>query len=370
MTETLTRVTVPTVVLKDLVSRAAKGSSNEELIPMSCLMQVKAENGKLFVNTTDNVNYVSTFADVVVDNFEFVVQTKSFAQIISKLTSVDTTFAVEGNKIAITANGKYSVSAITDASGKSIVFPVVDVVPEGATYHLKSEEIKSILTLNKACKAEKNEIPAFMGNYYVDSERVLTSNYYKACSNPVKLSDKPNLISSVVMDLVSVVSDESGVDVYQNSEYIVFESTKGRVVGKKNNVSLSEYPADALVNLMSVSLASSVQINRTQFVQAVDRMCLFVDTYEQNRLFLSFTQNGLELSSEKTGSSETVNYISASESVTESKFSIDGMFLKTELAACDREDLIVRYSDSTGLQIQCGDVVIMLGILGEVEEEV
>ena len=72
MTATAVKVTVPTVTLRDLVSRAAKGSTNVDLIPMSGLMQVKAEGGKLYVTTTDNINYLTTYADVTCDNFEMV----------------------------------------------------------------------------------------------------------------------------------------------------------------------------------------------------------------------------------------------------------------------------------------------------------
>ena len=78
METTAVRVTVPTVILRDLVARASKGSTNVDLIPMSSLMEVKAKDGKMCVRTTDNVNYLTTFADVTSDNFEMVVQTKIF----------------------------------------------------------------------------------------------------------------------------------------------------------------------------------------------------------------------------------------------------------------------------------------------------
>ena len=366
--ETLTKVTVPTVVLRDLVSRAVKGSTNVDLIPMSGLMKVKQQDGKLYVSTTDNTNYLTTFADVVADNFEFIVQSKIFSQVVSKLTSVDTTFIIEGNKITIEANGKYSISSVTDADGSNIAFPSVEVSSTGSAIHLKPEEVKSILSLSKSCKGEKNEIPAVIGNYYLDADRVLTTNYYKACSNPIKVTETPVLVNSFVMDLVNAVVDESGVDTYQDADYIVFESTKGRLVGKKNNSDIADYPASDLINLISNDLASSVQINRTQFVQAVDRMCLFVDTYEQNRLSLNFTNDGLILYSTKTDSSELIKYISSSPIENEVKFSVDGFFLKAELTACDKEDLTVRFSDDVGLQIKCGETTLMLGLLNESEE--
>lgn len=367
METTLTRVTVPTVVLNDLVTRAVKGSTNVDLIPFSSLMNVKVQDGKLSVTTTDNVNYLTAYADVTADNFEMMVQSKIFSQTVSKLTSETTTFVIEGNKVTVEANGKYNISIVTDADGSAIKFDDIVVEPVGNTYHLKPEEVRSILTLSKSCKAEKNEVPAVVGNYYADSEKILTTNYYKACSNPIVLTDTPILLSTFVLDLVNSVVDDSGVDVYQNNDYIVFESTKGRLIGKKNE-DIADYPSNDLSNLISNDLASSVQMNRTLFIQAVDRMCLFVDTYEQNRLYLTFTADGLNLYSSKTDSSELVKYISVTTPITTPvKFSVDGFFLKHELTACDKEDITVRFSDEVGLQIKCGDATLMLGLLNEAD---
>ena len=369
METTLTRVTVPTVVLRDLVARAAKGSTNVDLIPMSSFMNVKVQDGKMYVNTTDNVNYLTTFAEVQADNFEMTVSSKIFSQAVSKLTSENTTFTIEGNKCTVEANGKYNISVERDADGSDIKFPSVEVTPVGNTYHLKPEEIRSILTLSKSCKAEKNEAAAqTVMNYYMDNNVVLTTNYYKACSNPIVLTENPILISSFVMDLVNTVVDESGVDIYQDEDYIVFESTKGKLIGKKV-ADVSEYPANDLSNLINNDLASSVKMNRTLFIQAVDRMCLFVDAYEQNRLYLTFTTDGLSLYSSKTDSSELVRYISIDTPIEkEVKFSVDGFFLKNELTACDKEDITVRFSDEVGLQIKCGEATLMLGLLNEAED--
>ena len=169
------------------------------------------------------------------------------------------------------------------------------------------------------------------------------------------------------MDLVSNVVDDSGVDVYQDSEHIVFESTVGKLVGKKvSQTDLVEYPAKDLISLIDSNLPSAVLMNRTMLIQAVDRMCLFIDAYKQNKLSLTFTPDGLNLYSEETDSSELVRYISVSTPITENvSFSVDGVFLKSELSACDKEDLTVRFSNEVGLQIVCGEVTLMLGLLNE-----
>ena len=38
---------------------------------------------------------------------------------------------------------------------------------------------------------------------------------------------------------------------------------------------IADYPSNDLSNLISNDLASSVQMNRTLFIQAVDRMCQY-----------------------------------------------------------------------------------------------
>ena len=87
MNTVLTKVTVATPVLQDLVARAVKGSTMVDVIPLSCLMQVKIKDNKLFVRTTDNINYLTTFANVTAPDFEIVVPSKLFSQTISKLST-------------------------------------------------------------------------------------------------------------------------------------------------------------------------------------------------------------------------------------------------------------------------------------------
>lgn len=369
MTELLTKITVPTVVLKDVVGRAIKCSTMEDGIPMTTLMQLQVSSGKLFVRTTNNIDFFTAFADVDSPDFDVIVNAKLFSQTVSKLTSETTSFVLENNILTIEANGKHNIRAEVEADGSKLNFPTLDIEPSGNTYHITQEEIKSILSLNKSCKGEKGCIPAIASNYYADNTRIISTNMYKACSNPIVISDSPILLRPFVMELISAVADESGLDVYQNDTHIVFESTKGKLVGVKcDSESLPEFPAKPLANLLDTALASSVSMNRTTLVQAVDRMCLYVDSFENNRVTLTFKADEVELKSPKTNSIETVKYITAITPVTsEVTFNVDAQFLKNELVACDREAITVRFSDEVGLQLVCGDITLMLSLLNEDE---
>ena len=225
-TAVLTSVKVSTATLQDLVSRAVKGSTMVDVIPLSCLMQVKIENKTLIVKTTDNINFLTlTAPDVDAPDFEMVVQSKLFSQLVSKLSTKDTTFEIQGNQVVIKANGTYNIPLSTDSDGSKINFPSPEFTPNGTSYQLTNDEVRSILTLNKSCKAEMKEMPSIY-NYYMDDTCVLTTNMFKGCKSNIKAFSTPVCLPPTLVDLIPVVSDESGVNVSQNETSVQFTSSK------------------------------------------------------------------------------------------------------------------------------------------------
>ena len=202
--------TMTTKVLQDLVAKAVKGSSMIDKFPLTCLMQVKVKDNKLTVCTTDNVNHLAVFADVQAADFEAVVDSKLFSALVSKLSTANTTLSIEENKLIVEANGKYNISLPTDSDGSSITFVEPHIIQDKPSNQVGLEAIKSVLSLNKSCKAEMKELPSLF-NYYMDNEKVLTSDFYKACSNPIKVFEEPVCVPPSLMELVPNVCDDDGV---------------------------------------------------------------------------------------------------------------------------------------------------------------
>lgn len=367
MESVLTQVTVPTRILQDLVTRAAKGSTMQNLIPLSCLMQVKIQDQKLYVRTTDNVNYLTVYETLQepTPNFEIVVQTKLFAALVSKLVKDATTFTVDGNKVTVASGtGKYNIALETENDG-IVKFPemMIEATP-GKT--ILGKELKSILTLSKSCKADNKEIPC-MFNYYADKDGVLTTNEYKACLNPVSLTETPLCIPSNVMDLAEAIIDEKdGISVYQTDKYIVFESVKGILLGEKaSQVDLEKFPAENLIEILAFEGDTTINLNRTEWLGAVERICLFTEAFEQDVVQLVFTEDKVWLKSKTTESEEAVNYIENSKAPegTNLQLEISAKFLRTVLTACDIENLKVSFGEKIdGIKIDNQDVKILIGI--------
>lgn len=371
MEAVLTRTKLKTVTLQDLVSRAVKGSTMVDIIPLSCLMQITVKDKKLTIKSTDNINFVTVYADVEdTSDFSMVVQSKQFAQIVSKLTTEYTEISVEGSKVQIKANGTYSMSLSVDADGTVIEFPEPTFESTGSSLQITNEEIKSILSYNKSCKADMKEIPAYF-NYYMDKDGVLTTNTYKGCYNPVKVFETPVALTPNVVELIAAVADDSGVTVSQTEDLVMFTSTVGTLVAKKClPADLEAFPGEALKKVITSPLGSVVTLNRTMFISALERMCLFTDPLESNKLVLTFTPENLKLYSAYTDSTEYISYARSAEEAPYSFESIsldlDGDYLKSQISACDKESIKVAFADK-GIQIHIGSIIMMLAILQDAD---
>lgn len=378
MTTVLTKVQIPTSDLKNLIQRAEKGSTFIEVIPLSCLMQLKCVNNVLSVTTTNNVYYLSSKVDftekygatnpITVPDFELVVETKLFSSLVSKLSTSTTTLTIEENTVIIEANGKYTLPIASDTDGSRISFPIPQVdLSTSVTKNININEIRSILNINKSCKADSKDIPSLF-NYYFDNETVLTTNCYKGCQNPISVSDKPICLSPTVVDLIPYVTDEKyGVDVSQNDTYIVFSSPCGELIGvKESSADLQAFPADKLKGAINVSSSQEVEINRSDLLSMLERICLFIQPYTHNKVVAIFTKEGVTLQDSQGTSSEFLPYINPLvQDFDEVSLDLDGIYLKDQLSACTSETLKVYAQDKKGLIISYNNVTLALGVLVE-----
>lgn len=365
--ETLTKVSVETAVLQDLVSRAVKASTNIAVIPLTCLMEIEIENNVLYVRTTDNTNYVTVKKQLTnpTGNFHVVVESKKFSDLVSRLDSKYTDLVIEGNKVTVlSGKGKYNI-ALESEEGNPINFPRPEFVATSEKIMVNANEVRTILSLNKSCKAETRDIPALY-TYYFDNEKSLTSNNLKICYNGVKLSDKPIVLLPSIVELIPSVMNEVGVEVSQNETDIKFESEIGTLIGKKGSkADLDAYPAEELVEVFNLPVQSVVNINRTIFLNAVDRMGLFVDSNEQHKIKLTFTAEGLKLYSPSTDSSDIVDYITKLSDFDEVELETNALDIKNVLTSCDTESLTVSFDAEIGVIITCGDIRLAIAIIDE-----
>lgn len=365
----VTKVTLPVNTLQDIVLRAVKGSTNIEVIPITTLMQIQVKDGILYASTSDNINKLIIKDDVNAQgqpDFDVFISAKIFSQLVSKLSGEKIDLIKEGNKLTILSGGTYNIEAVTDTDGTSLEFKEIKVEPIGSSFHLEANEVKSILSYNKAAKSETKERPELF-NYYADNKAVITSDGNRACINPIKMTDTPICIAPNIMDLVGTLLYETndgkaqGLDVYQNTEYIVFENQKGTLIGRKCSQSdVDAFPGEAIMEVITSDLENNIEINRTQFLEALDRLCILANENDRTSLSFNFTKDYVEIISEKSKSFEKVNYMSGSEANNNVTLLLEGLRMRNVIATSATEKVSLSF-DNDGIRIKDGDTILALG---------
>lgn len=360
------KFTISAEKLKDMVSRAIKGAGNNKLIPITSLIAIEIKDNTLTLITTDATNYLYVIEDkVVAEDFYAVVDANLFSKLISKMTCDNITLEVKLNSLDITGNGNYKIELPVDENGDAIKYPdpvekldmssAVSKVVNRTTIQVILETIKPALAITL-------ENPCYTG-YYM-GQNVVATDTYKIASMAVSMFDTPKLVSSELLDLLAVITSEK-IDVSIIGNDVVY-STPDCIVYGKFMEGLDEFAIDAIMGLVDSEFQSFCSLPKSALLQLLDRLSLFVGPYDKNAIHLTFTQNGLQVSSKAANSIETVNYI-ASEDFKAFTCAVDIQMLIDEIKSIQNDVIELYYGESNAIKMTDGNITIIVALLEDDE---
>lgn len=302
-------------VFQNMVARAVKGSGSDKNFYITQLMAIELKDNTLTLTTTDGNNYLYVKEEKIAgDDFYAVVPVERFSKLVAKFTCDEITLSIpeaksgELDRLDIKGNGRYSIELPYDEEGELIEFPDPMSDDDGEVWsdsQVKLSILKKIHSITKS-SVMTGDLDSHYRGYYV-GDKVVATDTFKVCSVNVPLLENPCLVSPTMMDLIDVMNDEE-VEIRTNNEYIVVDSKHTTIFGPVWN-GIENYPIDAITSLLDEPYDSSCKVNKTQLIQVLERMALFVDTYDKNSVYLTFTKNGLDVSSKKDKGSELIPYI-------------------------------------------------------------
>lgn len=352
---------VATLRFQDLVSKAVKGASNNKMIPLTSLMSIKLESGKLSLTTTDATNYVTVIQDKVSgDDFEIVVQADLFNKLVSKISSEQIELILHSNKLEVVGNGKYTIELPLDEDGSLIKFPVYKFNHESPKKIIKLSTIKLIVSANKASIATTMEVPCYTGYYFGDS--VVTTNIYKVCNTDVKVFDKSVLLPPELINLLTIMSDEN-IAVQWDGDKVLF-STDTCVVFGYVMEGIEDFAIESITNLIKADFESMCKLPRQEIISVLDRIGLFVTDYDRNGLDLMFTNEGLKISNKQSTGFELIKYVS-SEKFQPFVCSIDINMFKSQVSVQSGEVFELWYGSEMAIKMVSGKVTQIISLLEE-----
>lgn len=355
------KLSIKTEVLQNLVTHAMKGASNNKMIPITGFMAIDLQDSVLTLTTTDAYNYFYVREyDVAGDDFHIVVQTELFSKLVTRMTCETVTLETDRTMLKVIGNGEYSIELPLNEDGEPVVYPKVlerdfDVVEER---DINLSAIKLITTTAKTSLATTFEIPCYTG-YYV-GDNVIATDTYKLCGINMKLWNNASLVTPEMLDLVGSFVDEK-VHIKVIDGALLFESKSCTVYGPLMD-SIAEYQVDAVNGLLNTEFESSCVIGKDVLLQLLDRLSLFVGVYDKNGIYLTFTQDGLQVESKRSNSVEIIQY---AESKNFKPFTccIDIEMLMSQIKANTADRLHIEYGRDNAIKITDGNVTQIIALL-------
>ena len=300
------KLKIKSIILKDIVNKVIKASTNNKMVPLTSLISINVKNGIINVVASDAINYFEVSAECSAsEDFSVVVRGELFSKIVSKTTSEFITLELTNNVLNFTGNGTYKIDLPLDEEGQLIKYPVYwtmgDITESGT---IKLATIKSAILANKPALALTPEAPYLMNYYCGDS--IVSADSYNICINKVKVFENPLLLSSMILDLLSLFTAET-IEYKSDGSRIAFTSGSMKLYAKAQK-DIEEYPIDAIMGYTETNLPSSCAVSKSQLLAVVDRLSLFISEYDVDAVYLDFTKEGLRITSKNNSGSEIITY--------------------------------------------------------------
>lgn len=360
------QIKLNTLKLKEMVSKAVKGASLNKMIPLTELMSIKAVNNTLILVTTDATNYLYIKAgNVECEDFEVVVKVDVFSKLVSKMTCETVTLDIDGDKLTVIGNGKYSIELPLDENGALIKYPDPLVEFRHSSETIPSTQIdltaiKLILATNSAALATTLEVPCYTG-YYI-GDKIVTTDTYKICATKIPIFETPVLLNPEMVNLLDVMTAEKVICKLMDNK-IVF-TTPDCVVYGTVLAGIEDFAIDAISGLVDEAFDSSCKISKNEFLGVLDRLSLFVGDYDRNEITLTFTNEGILCSNKQQSGTEIIKYLD-SKNFKDYTCTVDIVMLMSQVKAQQADSVEMWYGKPNAIKMVDGNVTQIVALSEE-----
>lgn len=353
-------IELKTPILQDMLAKSTMCVTNNKLLPVTSLIDFVVKDNNLTLVTSDGANYLYVKYPEKIDceDIEFSVLAETFVKLVQKTTVEKVTLSLDETILTMKGNGSYKFELPLDENGALIAFAKHDVSESNFGSVLKRSVIAKILNFNKSSLASDLSFPALTNYYCGDS--VVTSDSTKICNTGIKLFDSPMLVSQQGMAILNVMSNED-ITYHLDNDEVIFES-ENEVLVTPVVGGIETFPIDAINSLVTSEFKSECKVAKSALLDVLDRISLFVTSYDNKAVKLTFSKDGLMVSSKKSNGVEIVPYVESTDFV-EYTCDIDFEMLKSQLATQTTETIDLFYGSDIAIKLVDGNVTQIVALL-------
>lgn len=362
------KISVKTMELKKMVTRAAKGASNDKMLPLTsmlCIEKTKEGTGGILNLITTNGKDTTFVIGNMIPGGDFlcVVPVDLFSKLVTKLTCEKVSLEVTEGILTVSGNGTYKIPIPMDTDGP-VIFPKPSTETDSEPINVKMSTIRSIIATNKPSLSTSVEDDCLCAYHVHDA--VVTTNEDVICVNETSVTPDPVLISREMMDIISI-ADADDVNIYINGSVIVMDAGTMLVHGPAHS-GIEEFPIEDIKDYANTEFPSSCAVSKAAVKNLMDRLALFIEPYDRNGAYFTFTKDSLQISSKRSSICENIEYKS-SKGFKEFSCCVDVPTFKA-MTDCIPGDLIeIHYGDASAdqptLKISGSGVSIIMCLMND-----
>jgi hypothetical protein len=352
------KMEIKTAKFQDMVAKAAKGAGCNKVLPITSLMSIQLTSGYLRLVTTDSANTLVMQEDKIEgDDFYAVVPVEQFSKLIARTTTETIQLSLKENTLEVKGNGVYNIPLPVDEDG-IVQFPMYLFEKQKDSETVFLTTIKNILAINRSSVAKTMDKPCLRG-YYV-SDKVISSDGFSIAVNNIKVLKKPVLISQTMMELLELNTQEK-IEMFYTKGFFLFE-TENMIVYGPEHEGLKIYPVKETEGFLGIDIPSMCKVPSLLLKNVMDRLALFIEPYDMNGAYFTFTPEGLCITSKKSSSVEVINY-QDSKDFTPFVCCLDIPMFKAQLDSLPGEFVEIWYGHPQVLKTVDGNITMILALL-------
>lgn len=360
-------IKLKTEVLRNMLNKAVKVCSFSNILPLTSLVEIETNESGLFVKTTDNITTM-----IIKENIEgltparVVVDANIITALINKITTEEIELIINDASLTINGNGVYNLEIRVDESGEVVKLPTID--QELINSANKEFDFKAITDRLKICRPAipETEDQKEYNNYYM-KDIVLATNEFKisVINNISSMADEelfiPAEFGQILIDL-----DYAKANYIRRDKSLVVVG-ENFVIGTTMYGEFDKFPLENIRAAVGQEYKYSAVIKKKDLSLLLDRLTLFVTTFDGGSIDLVFTPEGIRVTNKKKTCDETIKYVSKNVSdLVEFPCIVNITYFKAQLDILPSEEIEFRFGGSeTGIAIVDGEITQVAALLGD-----
>lgn len=375
------RFSINTEKLQAMVTEVSHGVGNNKLLPITSMLGIKFNEGKLYLSSFDGANLLRIGSHLGVTDEEnygdVTVNADMFVKLVSKLSDCsDIDIETDGSSPILIVSaykgtkdvGTYKLELPLDENGDIIRYVDMDA-KKGDTTKVDDVYNVSVALINEmiaSCKpALATDVSETCYKNYLVSEKIVATDRTRAVfldNDGYEEDDKHYLLGRQFVDLLSLAEEEVSLYIFEDHMYAT--DGHGLEIVTSSNGDVADFNEKAIQGMLAMKFESMCKVNKSELLNTLNRMALFCNKYENNVIDISFKEDSLVINSLKNSAVEEIDYTEFKD-VTPFDIRIDVTLLLTHVKSYASENVELHFGNKTCIKLVDGSVVQIVALMSK-----